>query len=94
MLANLEYFVGDKPVSLAMNDIGRVGTGRFYQAEDPSCLLVYPIVLVIDSMRGLSRQIGLVGLGNIVRRNASLNVMNVHVKGHGHSSPLFIGSVE
>jgi hypothetical protein len=82
VLADGVDLVGDEPVSLPVNGVGGLGVRRVNQAEDLSRFLVHPVAQVVDSVRCLGGQVGLVGAGGVGLRHPSLDVVDVHEQCH------------
>src|SRR5215469_8015171 len=74
--------VGDKTVRLPVN-VGRgLRRRRLDQAEHPPGALVDPVPEVPDVIRRLRLQIGEVSLGDVVHRNAAVELVEIHEKRH------------
>jgi hypothetical protein len=64
VLADGVDLVRDEPVSLPVNGVGGLGVRRVNQTEDLPRFLVHPVAQVVDSVRCLGGQVGLVGAGD------------------------------
>lgn len=71
-----------------MNGVGGRRVWRIDQAEDLACLLVDPVFQVLDAVRILRVQICLVGAGDVFRRDASVDVVDIHVQWHSPILPV------
>jgi hypothetical protein len=80
-----EDLVSDKAVGLSVHRDGRLSRGGFDQAEHLALLLVHPVLLVVDAMRTLRVEIGLVSLGDIVKSDSTVDGVYVHVERHDDS---------
>ena len=88
-LADLVDLVGDEPVRLAVNRVRGLRVRSLDEAEDLPSLLVDPVALVVDAVLRLLLQVLHVRVGDVLRRHAALEVVNVHVERHAAS---FVGS--
>jgi hypothetical protein len=84
---DLVDLVGDESVRLAVHRVGRLRVGSVDEAEDLAVGLVHPVVLVVDAVVALDREVRLVGLGDICGVDRSVHVVHIHVQRHARHSP-------
>jgi hypothetical protein len=69
---DLVYLIRHKTVTVAMDDVRRLRIRRLDEAEDLPRRLVHPVAQVGHAVRARG-QIGLVGLGDVGRRDTALD---------------------
>ena len=79
---NLNEPFGDEAVRLAMNFNGRLGIWRVTKTENLARFLVDPVLVIMDAIFVLHLNVFRVRFGNILGRNATRNLVNVHVVRH------------
>ena len=85
---NLDDLFGEQAMSLAVNGVGGLGTGRIEQTEDLALFLIEPIFEALDAMLMLDLQVGVMRGGEVLGARPR-DVVDVHVQRH-RSAPCLL----
>lgn len=76
-------------MGFTVNSHRSFGVGSVYKTENPACLLIHLVTLVVHSILALSCHIGLMSYRDVFSRYSSLHIVNVH-KCWQRSPPFFL----
>ena len=79
---DLVDLLGDQTVCLAMHVSRDVRGGRVDETEDLARRLVHPVAQVVDAMRPLGAQVGVVGLRHVVEGDGIVQRVDVEEQWH------------